>query len=185
MSEAKKYSKKRSENYNDTTWSSNSLIFCSFPTNKEGDNIEQLEVELSEKSLIELCEKFFDNEFYLFLALLINLSILYARQNNRHRFTCFLSEMKSFLGVLMFSGYHELPQKEMHWSLDPACSTSVVHDALTRQRYKEIKRNLHLSNNANLSIDDKLLKVKPFMNLLKKYICSLVYSNLICQLMSN
>ena len=92
-------------------------------------------------------KNFFDNEFYLFLALLINVSILYARQNNRHRFTCCLSEIKSFLGVLMFSGNHKLPQEEMYLSLDPDCSTSVVHDALTRQRYKKIKRNIHLSDN--------------------------------------
>ena len=129
-------------------------------------------------------KKIFDDEFYLFLAPLINLCILYARQNNRHRFTCCLSEIKSFLGVLMFSGYHKLPQEEMYLCLDPDCSTSVVRDALTRQRHKKIKRNIHLSNNANLNIDDKLFKVRPYMNLLKKYICSLVYSNLICPLMS-
>ena len=73
----KKYSKKRREKYNDTAWGSNGPIFSSFPTNTKCDNIEQLQVERSEKLPTELYEKFFDDEFYLFLALLINLSILY------------------------------------------------------------------------------------------------------------
>ena len=84
----------------------------------------------------------------------------------------------------MFSGYHKLPQEEMYWSLDLDRSTFIVCDELIRQRYKKIKRNLHLSDNANLNIDDKLLKVRPHMDLLKKNICNLVYSNLICRLMS-
>ena len=69
--------------------------------------------------------------------------------------------MKSFLGILMFSGYHKLPQGEMYWSLDLDRSTFIVCDELTRQRYKKIKRNLHLSDNANLNIDDKLLNPLP------------------------
>ena len=84
----------------------------------------------------------------------------------------------------MFIRYHKLPQEEMYLSLDPGCSTFVIRDAPTRQRYKEIKRNLHLSDNANLNIDDKLFKVRPYMDLLNKNFCSLIYSNSICQLMS-
>ena len=84
----------------------------------------------------------------------------------------------------MFSRYHKLPQEETYLSLDPGCSTFVVRDALTRQRYKEIKRNIHLSDNANLNIVDKLFKVRSYMDLLNKNFCSLIYSNSICRLMS-
>ena len=146
-------------------WSSNSQIFPSFPTNKECDIIDQLQVELHEKSPTDLCAKLFDNEL---LALLIDLNILYARQNTRHRFTCCLSEMKSFFGVLMFSGNDKLSQEEMYLSLDPNCSTSIVREALTRQRYREIKGKLHFSDNANFNKDDKLLKARPLMDLLNK-----------------
>ena len=76
--------------------------------------------------------------------------------------------MKSFLSILMFSGYHKLPQEEMYWSLDLDCNTSIVHKALIRQRYRDIKQNLHLNDNANLNEDDKLFKVRLYMNLLNK-----------------
>ena len=68
----------------------------------------------------------------------------------------------------MFDGYHKLPLEEMYQFLDLDYCTSIVPDTLTRQRYKEIKRNLHLSDNANLNIDDKLFKVRPYMDLLNK-----------------
>ena len=45
--------------------------------------------------------------------------------------------MKSFLGVLMFSEYHKLPQEEMYLSLDLNRSTFIVCDKVTRQRYKK------------------------------------------------
>ena len=38
-----------------------------------------------------------------------------------HEFTCTISEMKSFLGFLLFTGYHKLPQEKVYWSLDPDC----------------------------------------------------------------
>ena len=79
---------------------------------------------------MEQFEKLFDDEI---LALLLEQSILYGRQNNRHGFTCCLSEMKSFLGILMFGRYHKLPQEEMCRSLDPDCSISIVREALTGQ----------------------------------------------------
>ena len=60
------------------------------------------------------------------LNLLINQSVLHARQKNMHEFTCTLLESKSFIGFLLFTGYHKLPQEKLYWSLDPDCNTVVL-----------------------------------------------------------
>ena len=60
------------------------------------------------------------------LNLLIDQSVLHARQKNMHEFTCTISEMKSFIGFLLFTGYLEISQEKLYWSLDPDCNTAVV-----------------------------------------------------------
>ena len=77
------------------------------------------------------------------LNLLIDQSVLYARQN-MHEFTCTILETKSFIGFLLFTGYHKLPQEEWYWPLDPDCNTAIVRQALSRQRFRDMKINLHL-----------------------------------------
>lgn len=146
-------------------WTTKKPIFSSSPVNKEKDKLEQLEEKVVHKSPSELFEMYFDEEL---LKLLIDQSVLYAKQNNRHEFSCTIPEMKSFIGFLMFTGYHKLPQEEMYWSLDPDCNTPIVRQALTRQRFRDIKKNLHLSDNNNLNKDDKLSKVRPYLDLLNK-----------------
>ena len=46
-----------------------------------------------------------------------------------HEFTCTISEMKSFIGFLLFTGYHKLLQEKLYWSLDPDCNTAIVRQA--------------------------------------------------------
>lgn len=43
---------------------------------------------------------------------------MYANQNNRYKFVLSTEEMKGFLGVLLFSDYHQLPTVLAHWSVD-------------------------------------------------------------------
>ena len=63
------------------------------------------------------------------LYLLIDQRILHARQENMHEFTCTISEMKSLIGFLLFTGYHKFSQEKLYWSLEPDCNTAIMHQA--------------------------------------------------------
>ena len=102
------------------------------------------------------------------LNLLIDQSVLYAGQTNMHEFTCTISEIKSFIGFLLFNGYHKLPQEKLCWSLDPDCNTAIVRQALSRQRFRDIKITSHLNDNSAINKDKKLFKVRPYIKLLNK-----------------
>ena len=80
-------------------WSKKKASVISSPVSKEVDTLEDLERKLLGKSPNEIFELFFDEEM---LNLLIDQSVLYARQKNKHEFTCTISEMKSFIGFLLF-----------------------------------------------------------------------------------
>ena len=102
------------------------------------------------------------------LNLFIDQSVPYARQKNRHEFTCAISEMKSFIGFLLFTGYHKLSQEKLYWSLDSDFNTAIVRQALTRQRFRDIKMNLHLNDTSAINKDNKLFKFRPYIELLNK-----------------
>ena len=111
----------------------------------------------------ELFEPYFDEDL---IKLLINESILYAQQSNRYDFSYTVPEMKSFIGFPLFTGYHQLTLEEMFWSLDRDCNTMLMRQALTRKRYRDIKRNHHFHDHNNLDATDKLVKVRQHTNLL-------------------
>ena len=60
----------------------------------------------------------------------------------------FGNEVIYCIGFLLFTGYHKLPQEELYWSLDPNCNTAIMHQALSRQRFRDMKINLHLQSYA-------------------------------------
>ena len=76
--------------------------------------------------------------------------------------------MKSFIGFLLFSGYHKLLQEKLCWSLDRDCNTAIVRQALSRQRFGDITITLHISDYSAINKDDKLFKVRPYIELLNK-----------------
>ena len=45
------------------------------------------------------------------LTLIVKQSNIYARQNNNHEFHLSVSELKSFIGILILSGYHRLTRQ--------------------------------------------------------------------------
>nr|CAH7738072.1 unnamed protein product [Callosobruchus chinensis] len=94
--------------------------------------------------------------------------MLYAAQKNDHSFCVTEDEIKVFLGILMFSGYHKLPRERLFWCLDEDVSVPCISQAMSRNRYYQIKKYLHFADNSNLDKNDKLYKVRPLMMMLNK-----------------
>ena len=56
----------------------------------------------------------------------------------------------------------------MYWSLDADLRNDAIADAMTRDRFDEIMRYMHLSDNNNLDATDKFSKVRPLLAMLNE-----------------
>ncbi|XP_050295149.1 uncharacterized protein LOC126735243 [Anthonomus grandis grandis] len=98
------------------------------------------------------------------MDLIIQFSEKYAQDNNRHEFHLSREELLNFLGILILSGYHSLPQTYMYWSLDEDKTVHIVRDCMNRNKFRSIKRDLHFSDNNNLDKGHKYTKLRPFFD---------------------
>ncbi|XP_067646949.1 piggyBac transposable element-derived protein 3-like [Eurosta solidaginis] len=95
-------------------------------------------------------------------------TMLYAHSHkNNPKFRIDVEEMRVFIAILFFTGYHKLPTERAYWSLDEDLGVPLVSEAMTRDRYIEIKRYLHLADNTKINNStDKMYEVRPLMNML-------------------
>ena len=122
---------------------------------------EKLE-SLQGKSTAEIFEQLLSDV----LELMLQQTLTYALQKNDPQFTLQLNKIKTFMGILLFSGYHKLPQQNMYWEQSPATGIPLVYNAMTRQKFKTINRYLNLNENAMIDASDKMYKLRPFLDAL-------------------
>lgn len=124
---------------------------------------------IKDKTPVEVFEMFFTDELVNYI---VQQSVSYAAQNNRHQFTLSADCIKKFLGFLLLTGYHSLPQEQMYWSEDEDINLEIVRKCMTKNRYIDIKRNLHFCNNASIpninGNKDRLFKIRPILDELNK-----------------
>ena len=75
------------------------------------NSYEKLE-SLQGKSTIEIFEQLLSDV----LELMLQQTLAYALQKNDPQVTLELNEIKAFMGILLFSGYHKLPQQNNYCS---------------------------------------------------------------------
>ena len=73
-------------------------------------------------------------------------------------------QLKSFLAVIILSGYVNLPRQEMYWQTRDDSNNRLVSPLTSRGEFEECRSYLHLSNNDNLDEADKFAKVRPLFN---------------------
>jgi DNA excision repair protein ERCC-6 len=94
-------------------------------------------------------------------------SIMYANQCGEN-LNLSVDEVYVFLGIHYFSGYHTLPSKEMYWEMAEDCNTTLVRQSMSRDRFREICKFLHVADNLNLTPGDRFAKVTPFAKRLRE-----------------
>lgn len=129
-------------------------------SNEEVDKKKVMET-LADLSPLDIFFMFFDEEL---LNKIKKFSEKYAKDNNRHDFFLTITDLKRFIGILVFSGYHTLPQLEMYWSRDEDKGVALVKNCMSRNKFRNIKRNLHLCDNAELDKNDKFAKLRPLFD---------------------
>lgn len=94
-------------------------------------------------------------------------SNLYAEQHNISLNTN-IEELKSFLGLLIFMGYHEVPGIRLYWSNDPNFNCDRVAQVMSVKRFLKLFRFIHLNDNSKMPQRqsqefDKLYKIRPLL----------------------
>ena len=92
----------------------------------------------------------------------------YAKSKNDPYFTVTKTEIRNFIGILLLSGYHNIPQIALMWDSDSDCGIADVKACMTRNRFWRIKKYIHFCDNERLDKDDKFAKVRPLFQLLNK-----------------
>ena len=77
-------------------------------------------------------------------------------------------EIKTFIGVLLLSGYHKLPQAHLYWDSNVDTNVSVVTDAVSRNRYNLLKKYIHCVDNRDVDTTDKYWKVRPLYDIMNQ-----------------
>ena len=149
----------------DVDWKKGEIIYTHSPTSVELQDKENLKNLYGGLTPLEIFFLFFDDEV---VNLVLEFTLKYASDNNRHSFSLQKEELLGFVGILLLSGYHTLPQTRLYWSNDEDKGVDVVKNCMSRNRFQSIKRNLHLSDNEKLDKSDKFSKVRPFLNMLNK-----------------
>ena len=117
----------------------------------------KLKCSLADKPVGEIFETLLTEDIMKFI---VKESVMYANQNNCHSFRFSVNCFRKFLGFQLLSRYHSFLQVKMYWSEDEDISIDCVRRNMPRNRYLEIKRNLH-SNNAKLDKNVKSFKNAP------------------------
>ena len=121
-------------------------------------------MQLAELSMFDIFSLFSDD----LLDLLVEQTNLYAtRDKNVHYFKTDRIEMRKFLGLIVVSGYHHLPTENDYWSTADELSAPFFASIISRDRFKLIKRYLHIADNSNLA-QSKMAKVLPLYDRLKE-----------------
>ena len=126
---------------------------------------EQMKQDLREKTPYELFKLFYDDEVQ---NLIVNESVKYARQKNNTSFSLDSSDLDVFLGIMLLTGYHSLPRERMYWCRDEDIQITYVSSKMSRNRFSEIKKFLHVADNDKITAGDKIYKVRPLMDIVNR-----------------
>ena len=94
---------------------------------------------------------------------------LYGNQDkNNPNFYVTSKEIHKILGILLLSGYHFLPEEHRYRSRQQDLGIAIVSNTMNRNRYYELKKYLHFSDNQNLTEGNIVNKIPPLYEMLNR-----------------
>ena len=79
-----------------------------------------------------------------------------------------IKKLKSFITILVLSGYNQLLRKEMYSKRRKNSQKRMVTVQMTKNEFGKGKQFFHLADNENLEKTDKLAKVRPLFDAVNK-----------------
>lgn len=75
-----------------------------------------------------------------------------------------LSEMRKFLGIVLYMGLVRYPNIEAYWSTHPIYKNNLIPKIMPRNRFQSLLRFWHFSNNQDLTAENsRLYKIEPLV----------------------
>lgn len=153
-------------NISEPKWTNRAPKFSSTPELFHSELCQKIVDIISGKSPVEMFEMVAEK----MIQKTVEESNKYAGQKNDPEFSLKSDEMKQFLGIMFYSGYHILPREKMYWENAPDTGTTIVSQAMSRKKYFDIKKYLHFNDNTTIDSSDRYYKVRPIYNLLNEAI---------------
>lgn len=116
-------------------------------------------------SLVELFELFIDEDI---IDHFVRESNRYATFINCGNPDITANEVKCFIGILILSGYNVLPNRRLYWDSHGDTKNELVGNAMRRNRFEQILRFLHCSDNTQMDPRNKMWKIQPLVDKVKK-----------------
>ncbi|XP_044766308.1 piggyBac transposable element-derived protein 3-like [Coccinella septempunctata] len=116
-------------------------------------------------SYIDIFEYFLDEDI---IQLIVDESNKYALFCNKPHPNISEDEMKCVIAILIVTGYNELPGRDYYWDSKADMKNALVCDSMRRDRFRQILKYLHCSDNTKPHSEDKMWKLRPLMDLLKR-----------------
>ena len=93
---------------------------------ENAENFENLNALCGGKMPVEVFDLLFNDTIASHIVLETN---RYAQQSNRCDFSLSSNDLKTFVGVLIYSGYHSLPQQRLYWERNRDVETPMVFES--------------------------------------------------------
>ena len=74
-----------------------------------------------------------------------------------------VEEMRTFIGILLLSGYNSVPRRRLYWSNKPETRNELVAQSMQRNRFDKIMKYFHAADNHQLVAKDKFAEVRQFL----------------------
>ena len=78
------------------------------------------------------------------------------------------SDIHCFLGILMLSGYVQLPSYKMFWEEASDVQQQLVELVMPPNKFRLILNNIYFCDNGNLDPADKCSKVRPLIYMIQE-----------------
>ena len=82
--------------------------------------------------------------FYDLVLHVTNQTNFYPVQHGKGNLNILENEIRTFIAVLLLSGYCKVPYRNLYWLDAPDTHNEAVSCAMSRNRFREILSNLHL-----------------------------------------
>ncbi|KAJ6647184.1 PiggyBac transposable element-derived protein 3 [Pseudolycoriella hygida] len=151
------------KNSNDNTCKKNSIKWS-----KGGESIPETQfgftvtaTDINNMDATDYFELFFDESL---LQLIIHESSQYCMSKNLPDVQLSIPELRTFMAILIVSGYNALPSKAMYWSEGKDLRNEAVYKSMRRDRFNYIMRSLHFASEADLDKADRFSKLRPIIS---------------------
>lgn len=122
---------------------------------------------------LQYFEQFWDNATIEYIAEQTN---IYSTLTTGSSINTSPTEIKIFIGIELLMGIVQMPSFEDYWSMNTRYS--LIADVMPVKRFKKLRRLLHFQDNTADAKGDRLFKIRPLLEMIRRNCCKTKGENL-------